>query len=77
MAYQMTLDMGITDFAISRAIRELSQQRETFTNADIAKYVGCSLVTVNRTVPRLIKSGKVERTGSNRKGYKFSEVANV
>lgn len=76
MAYDMALDVGITDYAVSRAIMELNKHHDRYSSEEIAQHIGCSVVTVRRTLPRLIKAKRVTREGDNHRGYKFEVVSN-
>lgn len=74
--YQPELDMGVVDYAIKAAIRELSDGDKTITAEEIATLIGCSDTTVRRTLPRLIEAGIVVRYGSKRNGYWYEVKAN-
>lgn len=68
--YNPALDMSISDFAVSRAIKELSEIHETFNITDIADYIPCDRVTAWRSLNRLLSVGTVVRSG--RKGrYRY------
>ena len=54
--YESRFDMGITEFAIKRAIKELSEEREKFTQQDIADYIPCSIRTVEAVCSKLQKA---------------------
>lgn len=76
MGYQMALDVGITDYAVSRAIMELNEVHDRYSSEEIARHIGCSVVTVRRTLPRLINAKMITRTGNNHRGYKFEVTSN-
>lgn len=65
MAYRIEFDMALREFAVVRAIDELSRVKETFNADDIANYIGCGVATVYRTLPKLIKSKTITRIGDN------------
>lgn len=69
MGYTMAADMGLADFAVKAAIKQLSERQTVISHEDIANLIGCGIATVNRTVPRLIDAGLVVREGSKRNGY--------
>lgn len=77
--YQESLNMALTEFAVSRAIKELSEQRDTFTYEDIASHIGCHWLTVYRACKKLMETGTVNRVGNSRNGYRytFNEDANA
>lgn len=69
--YDVGLDMSLVDFAVRAAIKDMSDGIEPtkLTADEIAEHIGCCAVTVRRTLPRLIESGKIARHGSKRTGY--------
>jgi predicted transcriptional regulator len=75
MVYELALDMGVVDFAIKAAIKELSDGDKPLTADQIAAHIGCAGSTVRRTLPRLIKAGIVVRHGSKRNGYWYQVQA--
>lgn len=75
MAYNIGLDMGITERAILSAIHDLQSKREFFTYCDIAEAVPCSEVTIWRFMPKLIKAKKVERIGAKHSKAVRYEIA--
>lgn len=76
MAYTLSLDMGLSDFAVTRAIKELAVEQSSFGCAEIASYIGCSKRTVERCLPRLIEAGMIVRAGgSARTGYRYEYVS--
>lgn len=77
MGYRPGLDMGLNEFALERAVKELSEKRVTFNHQDIAIYVGCSVRTVERGMRRLGKAGRVRAIGSNRAGFRYEVIGEV
>lgn len=77
MAYQMSLDMGVVDFAVKAAIKDLSDGSKPLTAERIANHIGCHDSTVRRTLPRLIEAGVIIRHGSKRNGYWYEIVQGV
>lgn len=70
--YDLGLDMSIVDFAVRCAVKELmAGDPDRLRADDIAAHIGCSTITVRRTLPRLIESGKLKRYGSKRGGYRY------
>lgn len=74
--YELIRDMGVVDYAVKSAIKELSDGKTPLTADQIAAHIGCSDTTVRRTLPRLIKAGIVVRYGNKRNGYWY-EMAQV
>lgn len=78
MGYRPGLDMGLNEFALERAVKELSERdNEPFNYRDIARYVGCSPRTVERGMRRLLRAGRVTATGSRRAGFRYEIVGEV
>lgn len=75
MVYELALDMGIVDFAVKAAIKELSDGDKPITADEIAAHIGCHDSTVRRTLPRLINAGIVVRHGNKRNGYWYEVKA--
>lgn len=72
MCYRIELDMGISEFAVHRAIQELeTQDTERIDHDLIAKYIGCSRATVWRATQKLVASGTIKRTGNRAKGWNY------
>jgi len=69
--YRPGSDMGLNEFALERAVSELSQQHDTFNYEDIAKYIGCSERTVIRGMKRLLLAERVVAIGSRRGGFRY------
>lgn len=69
--YQLALDMGLVDFAITRAIDELSRKHERFNAQDIAAYIGCGEATVKRNLPRLRNAGIITRIKNANGGHRY------
>lgn len=71
--YMPELDMGLPDFAVSRAIPELHKQKQYITIADIAKHIGCSERTVQRAIMKLEAAKRLTRLDGGRKqgGYRY------
>jgi predicted transcriptional regulator len=65
--------MGLSEFAISRALLELQCDREYISIAMVATHVGCSNRTVKRAMKRLIESNTVVRLDGCRTkgGYRY------
>jgi len=76
MAYQLCADMALREYAVTRAIEELSRTQDTFNYDDIAHHIGCGQQTVYRAMKRLLETQQVTRIGSNRGGYRY-EVTRV
>lgn len=75
MVYELILDMGVVDYAVKCAIKELSDGTMPLTAEMIAAHIGCSGTTVRRTLPRLIDAGVLIRHGSKRNGYWYEVKA--
>jgi biotin operon repressor len=72
MCYRIELDMGISEFAVVRAIQELEQDNEQRIDHDlIAKYIGCSRATVWRATQKLVASGSIKRAGNRATGWVY------
>lgn len=69
--YDPARDMNTTDFAVSRAIKELAEQRQQFSQLDIAYYIGCTEKTVNVSCQRLVKTGVVEMISLGGRGFTY------
>jgi len=69
--YQVLNDMSIREYAVKHAIRVLQKRRAKFDYYDIASEIGCSIETVKRAMPRLLKAGVIIRIGSNRQGWRY------
>lgn len=76
MAYCDRKNMALREFAVHRAIQEISVNNETFTYEDIANHIGCSVVTVKRAMRQLMKSKTVQQSGSARNGYRYEVTKN-
>lgn len=69
-------NLGLSDFAVSRAIKEL-RENHRLINADmIAEYIGCSRDTVYRSMRRLKQAGKLEQGAGSitQGGYEYEYV---
>lgn len=75
MAYQVGLNMGISEYAIIAAISKLAEEKKTFSYQDIAEAIPCSFPTVARHMPKLLEAGKIVRSGQKRSGYRYEVVA--
>ncbi len=66
-------NMGLSEFAVSRALVEMNSEREYVSVAVIAAHVGCSDRTVKRAMKRLIDANAIVRLdGSTSKGgYRY------
>lgn len=73
--YRIELDMNTTDFAVSRAIKELAEIKHQFSQRDIALYIGCTEKTVNVSCQRLVKCGAVEMVSLGGRGFTYRFVA--
>lgn len=77
MAYCDRRNMTHREFAVHRAVQEISTTRKgTFSHEDIADYIGCSVMTVRRAMNQLIKSEVVKKSGSARTGYRYEVTKN-
>lgn len=72
--YQLVKDMSLREYAVSRAVREMEDEFEIFTQADIAEHIGCSLRTVQEAMSRLLDAGTIIRFGSARNGFRYELV---
>jgi len=70
--YIPSLGLGMSHFAVSRAIQELAATRDTFTAGDIADYIGACDATVHRCLRQMINAEVVKREGSTRKGWRYT-----
>jgi predicted transcriptional regulator len=66
-------NLGISEFAVSRAIMELNQQHERLTATMIAEHIGCEKTAVYRAIARLKEAGKLLRGEGSPKagGYRY------
>lgn len=65
---------GVTEFAISRAIIELRAKNEYISARTMADHIGCSRLTVVRSLRRMIAAGIVTRGAGDPKslgGYRY------
>lgn len=69
--FDIRLGLGVSHFAVSRAIIELEKERQIFGCEDIALYIGSSERTVRRCLAQMIDAQIVERIGSRRCGYRY------
>lgn len=69
-------NLGIGEFAVSRAIQELREQHDFISARMIAEHIGCEQTAVYRAMKNLKAAGKLRRgKGSARKGgYKYECV---
>lgn len=67
-------NVGLAEYAITRAIPELQAQSELISYTDIAEHIGCGYATVHRSVKRLLDAGTLIRVyGSTRNGgYRYT-----
>ncbi len=77
MAYQIGLDMGITEFAIIAAVKTLQVKRDSFSYDEIASAMQGSVPTVKRHMPKLIKAGKIRRIGAVRSRCRYEVIENA
>jgi predicted transcriptional regulator len=71
----MVILMPFSHSLILEKIRELNQSGEHFTIDDIATKVGCSRRTVERAIPHLICTQKLERSGPGKRGgYSYKVI---
>lgn len=71
--FVMSLNTGISEFAVSRAIIELQQHHDLITAEMIADHIGGGVATVYRSIQNLEKSGLLirERGSSRQGGYRY------
>lgn len=71
--YQPHLNMGITEYAVSRAILELQEEHHHISYEMIADRIGGGVSTVGKTVTHMIRCGMLRRvSGSTRAGgYRY------
>lgn len=72
--YQVFMDMGINEFAVKKAILDLSAVKEKFSQEDIAALIKCERKLVNRACQKLLQAGAIRRIGSKRTGYRYLVV---
>jgi len=72
--YEITQDMGFREEAIYLAIVDLLKREERITQEDIATRLKCSIPTVSRGCVRLLRAGRITRTGNPRTGYQYAAV---
>lgn len=72
--YRIEKDMGIAEFAVSRAIEELSNKKVCFSQKDIAEHIGCSEPTVNRTCRRLLRAGSIRMIHQSGKVFRYEYI---
>lgn len=66
------LNVGLSDYAVTRAIPELQCERHLITLDDIANHIGCSRSTVERAIATLRRAGRIRRVdGSRSRGYRY------
>jgi predicted transcriptional regulator len=73
MAYQAYLNMGITEYAVSRAIMELQKEHNLISYKMIADRIGGGTTAVGESVKHMMKSQTLIRIeGSSRAGgYRY------
>lgn len=59
--FRRELNMGLPDYAVSRAIPELRGDEQPITYQQIAVHIGCSRATVERAMRNLMDAGHVVR----------------
>ena len=64
-------NLGISDFAVSRAIPELHQEQDYISRQDIAHHIGGSIRTVDRAIKNLTAAGKLQRLERSKGGYRY------
>lgn len=69
--YQVLMDMGINEYAVKKAILDLSAVKDKFSQEDIAIVLRCERKVVNRACQKLLKAGAIKRIGSKRTGYRY------
>jgi predicted transcriptional regulator len=71
--YMPELDMGLPDYAVSRAIPELDGGERYITIEDIAHHIGCSTRTVQRAIAKLMAANRLKRLdgGVKQGGYRY------
>ena len=74
MPYEAKSDVALREFAVRKAVEDLSETMETFNYGDIATHIGCSESTVSRAMEHLKKTKQVVAFGNKRNGYRY-EVA--
>jgi DNA-binding Lrp family transcriptional regulator len=77
MAYEIRLDMGITERAIISAVQELQDKKTQFSYNDIANVIPCSVPTVKRHMPKMLESGKIKRIGETHARCRYEVVENA
>ena len=72
--YDPKANMGLPEFAVSRALIELQSEREYVSIAAVASHVGCSTRTVKRAMKRLIETNTIVRLDGSRSkgGYRYN-----
>ena len=58
-------NVGMSDYAVTRAIPELHRDRHFITEEQIAAHIGCGTSTVKRALTTLMASGRVIRVEKN------------
>lgn len=62
-------NLGLSEYAVSRALLELNCQEEYIPIRSVANHIGCSIRTVERALKRLMEAEVVVRIdGNNRLG---------
>ncbi len=65
------LNLGLSEYAVSRAIPELHREHDYISRHDIAARIGCSSRTVERAIANLIEAGVIERCERSKGGYRY------
>jgi len=74
MPYTETANMGIKEFAVSRAIHELRTRGEPISRLRIAEYIGMAERQVTEALRQLERCGFLRRYGTSRGGYTYEVV---
>jgi response regulator of citrate/malate metabolism len=74
MAYEIRLDMGITEKAIIAAVKEVQHKKKLFSYQEIADAIPCSMPTIKRHMPKLIKAKKIRRIGETHSRCRYEVV---
>lgn len=69
-------NLGLSDFAVSRAINELREQYRFLSAHMVAEYIGCSPDTVYRSMRRLKEAGKLKQGAGSitQGGYEYEYI---